>query len=50
MREALGEEGTSELLNDLIRNGTIDPIRIDMPSFNAFKEDLEEAIRIAMKE
>ncbi|MCF4114925.1 MULTISPECIES: hypothetical protein [Dethiosulfovibrio] len=50
LREALGEEGTSELLNDLIRNGTIDPIRIDMPSFNAFKEDFEEAIRIAMKE
>ncbi len=50
LQEALGEEGTSELLSDLIHNGTIDPIRIDMPSFNVFKKDLEEAIRVAMKE
>lgn len=50
LQEALGEEVTSELLRDLIHNGTIDPTRIDMPSFNAFREDLEEAIRVAMKE
>ncbi|SMG22097.1 hypothetical protein SAMN06275492_1082 [Dethiosulfovibrio salsuginis] len=50
LQKTLGEEGTSELLRDLIHNGTIDPIRIDMPSFNVFKKDLEEAIRVAMKE
>jgi len=43
--EALLEEpATREIVNGLICKGSIDPHRIDMPSFNVFKERLLEAV------
>jgi hypothetical protein len=41
-----GDSGTVRL-NQLVKDKTIDVARIDMPSFNAFKEDLQRAINLA---
>lgn len=40
----LGRELNSEELADLVRDGRVDPGRIDMPSYNVFRERLREAI------
>jgi hypothetical protein len=44
LERLLGEQATREVVNDYIRNGRIDPHRINMPSFNVFKERLAEAL------
>lgn len=40
----LGEPGNREKINALIEAGQIDPNRIDMPSFNVFRERLQEVL------
>jgi hypothetical protein len=44
LEELLGEPGTREIINELIQTGRIDPHKIDMPSFNIFREDLSRAL------
>ena len=41
LEELLDEPATREIVNSLINAGRIDPHRIDMPSFNVFKERLK---------
>lgn len=41
----LGEEPTAETQAGLIRDGEVDPARIDMPSYNAFRDALHDALR-----
>ena len=45
LEEALGVRPGRETLVDLVRDGTVDPSKIDMPSFNAFRADLEAVLR-----
>ncbi|MDZ7616491.1 MAG: hypothetical protein U1E05_05760 [Patescibacteria group bacterium] len=44
LAEGLGEPASREMLNSLLADGTIDIHRIRMPSFDAFRSDLEQAI------
>lgn len=46
LQELIGERPTRELLCNLIEDGCINPVRIDMPSFNAFRARLLEVARI----
>ncbi|MNY52661.1 hypothetical protein D3C86_1883510 [compost metagenome] len=41
----LGQDATRKLLNEILSEGRIDAARIDMPSFNEFRDDLERVIR-----
>lgn len=43
--EALNGQDSAREINDLICSGQIDPLQIDMPSFNYFRERLEKSIR-----
>lgn len=45
LEEALRVRSGRETLVDLVRDGTVDPSKIDMPSFNAFRADLEAVLR-----
>ncbi|QVL36828.1 hypothetical protein [Aminirod propionatiphilus] len=45
LEEALGVSPGREALVELVRDGTVDPLKIKMPSFNAFRADLEEVLR-----
>ena len=44
LEERLGRPPTREGLCELVTNGRIDHRRIDMPSFNAFRERLEAVL------
>ncbi len=44
LAEVLGTKPTRELLCELVVEGKIDAIRINMPSFDAFRRDLIAAI------
>ncbi len=48
LSEALQGNDSVEQLNDKIRGHEIDVHRIDMPSFNAFKDNLKEVVRGAL--
>lgn len=43
-----GDSSTAQL-NKALQTKRIDIMQIDMPSFNAFKEDLEQAVQMAIK-
>ncbi len=47
LEEILGKNPNSAVQVELIESGTIDPERIDMPSFNAFKTDFDRALQVA---
>lgn len=44
LTEVLGQNPTREVLCDQLRSWKVDVFRIDMPSFNAFRERLEAAL------
>jgi hypothetical protein len=44
LEAVLGERPTRERLNALVDAGTIDATRIEMPSFSAFKRDLDQVL------
>lgn len=44
LKKYLGEEPTTDLLNEKIENGEIDIDRIDMPSANSFKTRLNDVL------
>jgi hypothetical protein len=44
LEKRLGHQATRDDLCDLVTNGKIDHRRIDMPSFNAFRERLEAVL------
>lgn len=48
LEEALRVANLNEPINELIKSGVIDVERIDMPSFNQFKEYLEAAVSKAI--
>lgn len=48
LSEALQGDASTEQLNDMIRNHHIDVHRIDMPSFNVFKDNLKEVVKNAL--
>ena len=48
LSESLQGKVSREDINQLLRNGTIDIAKIDMNSFNAFKENLEAAVELAI--
>ncbi len=45
LNNILGQEPTSEMLSELVMKRKIDHSRIDMPSFNAFKNRLLEVLK-----
>ena len=47
LEEALGKSPDAAVLVELIECGAVDPERIDMPSFNAFKTDFDHALHVA---
>lgn len=47
LEEILGKSLNSAVQAELIESGAIDPERIEMPSFNAFKRDLNRALQVA---
>ena len=49
LEQTLDGDPSTERLNQLVTDLTIDIGRIDMPSFNAFKEDLKRAVDIARR-
>ncbi|MGY6278271.1 hypothetical protein [Methylomonas sp. MgM2] len=48
LSEALQGNDSAEQINDKIRSYEIDVHRIDMPSFNAFKDNLKEVVKSAL--
>ena len=48
LSEALNVEDLTREINDRLRDKQIDVHRIDMPSFNAFKDELDAAVKKAM--
>jgi hypothetical protein len=48
LSEALQGNNSADQLNDKVRSYEIDIHRIDMPSFNAFKDNLKEVVRRAL--
>lgn len=44
LEQALGKPPNAELLTELVREGKIDPNRIRMPSFDCFKERLQQCL------
>ncbi|MGJ0514251.1 MAG: hypothetical protein ACR65O_00700 [Methylomicrobium sp.] len=48
LSETLQNNNSADHLNDKIRSHEIDVHRIDMPSFNAFKDNLKEVVRRAL--
>jgi hypothetical protein len=48
LSEALQDNDSAEQLNDMVRSHEIDVHRIDMPSFNAFKDNLKEVVKSAL--
>ena len=47
LEQALGKKANAAVQSDLIKRGKVDPARIDMPSFNAFKSDFDHALDVA---
>ncbi len=41
---AVGHEAHVEVQNEWITSGRVEPARIDMPSFNVFREDLRHVV------
>lgn len=49
LSNALQGRSSTDDVNQRIKNRTIDVHQIDMPSFSAFKSDLNEAVKLAIK-
>lgn len=47
LEQALGKRSDAAVQAELIECGAVDPERIDMPSFNAFKTDFDRALHVA---
>lgn len=48
LERALNNNASTLQINELMHDNTIDVLRIDMPSYNTFKADLEGAVRLAV--
>lgn len=48
LSEALQGNDSTERLNDMVKNRQIDTHHIDMPSFNAFKDNLRQVVKSAL--
>jgi hypothetical protein len=48
LSDALQADASTEQLNDMVKGHQIDVHRIDMPSFNAFKDNLRQVVKSAL--
>ncbi len=48
LANALNNKSSTDQINVLVQDDSIDVLRIDMPSYNTFKADLERAVRLAV--